>query len=142
MTIKAYRSGETARHWTGDCYKEELTPGTDKILFTLSMPSKGGGVTEVRLEVTSESFQDLTWAMSNANHDAATLAFASSGRPDLMVQTVVDINKEGAIGIIGEVLKNNVDDVVRACGTILLDYQRKLSKLRRAERNAQREGAP
>ena len=75
MTIKAYRSGETAPHWTDDCYKETLTHGTDKILFTLSMPSKGGGVTEVQLRVTSESFEAL----------------------------------------------------VRACGSILLDYPQKLS---------------
>ena len=86
MTITAYRSGETAPHWTDDCYKETLTHGTDQILFTLSMPSKGGGVTEVQLRVTSESFEAL----------------------------------------------------VRACGSILLDYPQKLSKLRvgRAAQNA------
>jgi hypothetical protein len=141
MTIKAYRSGETARHWTNDCHKEKLTHGTDKVVFTLSMPSKGGGVTEVQLQVTSESFESLAQSMRDANENAATRAFASAGRWDLMLQTMIDTNKEQAIWKIGEVLKNNVDDIVRACGTILFDHQHKLIKLLRAKLSAQRQGA-
>lgn len=63
MTIKAYRGGKTASSWTDDCYNEKLFGGTKTIYFTLSMPSKGGGVTDVKLEIASESFELLAQSM-------------------------------------------------------------------------------
>jgi hypothetical protein len=121
MTIKAYRSGKTAPHWTDDCYKEKLTHGTDKIIFTLSMPSKGGGVTEVKLQVTSESFEALAESMLDANYNAAVRAFVSHGFEQLIVQTMIDDDQVGTIRSVGRVLRNNKDAAVGACGTILLD---------------------
>jgi hypothetical protein len=121
MTIKARRSGETARHWTEDCYKEMLMYGTDKIFFTLSMPSKGGGVTEVQLLVTTESFGAIARSMLNANYNAAARAFVSAGYEQVIVQAMMDDDQEGTIRTVGRVLRNNKDAAVGACGTILLD---------------------
>ena len=73
MTIKAYRAGETVSHWSNDPYCEKLSQITDQILFDFSMPSKGGGVTEVQLRVTGESFDAVAKAMFDANMDAASL---------------------------------------------------------------------
>jgi hypothetical protein len=42
------------------------------------MPSKGGGVTEVKLEVTSESFDAVVKAMIAADRDAAIRAFGAA----------------------------------------------------------------
>jgi hypothetical protein len=93
------------------------------------MPSKGGGVTEIQLRVTDESFEALAQAMRDANENAAARAFVAAGRWDLIVQIMLDVNKDGAIHTIGQALKNNGDAVVGAYGTILLDYQQKLDKL-------------
>lgn len=133
MTIKAYRSGKTARHWTCDCRDEKLTHGTDKILFDLSMPSKGGGVTDVQLQVTSESFERLAELMAQGNADAASRAFVSAGSWNVIVQAMLEFNKAGAIWTIGDVLKSNEDEIVGACGTLLLDYQQKRDRLRVVE---------
>jgi hypothetical protein len=122
MTIKAYRRGETVSPWTG-CYKEKLTPTTDHILFNFSMPSKGGGVTEVQLQVTSESFAAVAQSMSDANQNPAVRALvrAAVGRWDLIIQAMMGADEKTAIQAIGQVLQNNKDDAVRACGTILFE---------------------
>ena len=39
MTIKAFRRGETVRHWMDDCGNEKLTNVADKIFFTLRIPA-------------------------------------------------------------------------------------------------------
>ena len=78
MTIKAYRSGATAPSWDDSSapFNEKLTPypGRDLIAFDLDMPSKGGGITEVQLTVTSESFEDVAKAMITTNPHYATQA--------------------------------------------------------------------
>ena len=142
MTIKAVRSGITARYWTKDCYNEKLTNVADQILFTVSMPSKGGGVTQVQLQVTSESFEALAQSMVDANLGAAVRAFVagtrgrtistrwmyaavqafvSTGYFQLILEAIMDRDEEGAIRTVGRVLQNNEDATVGACGTILLD---------------------
>ena len=86
-----------------------------------SMPSKGGGVTEVKLQVTSESFEALAKSMLDANYNAAVRAFVSHGFEQLIVQTMIDGDQVGTIRSVGRVLRNNKDAAVGACGTILLD---------------------
>jgi hypothetical protein len=121
MTITAVRSGKTAPYWTKDCYNEKLTNVADQILFAVSMPSKGGGVTEVQLQVTSESFAAVAESMLIANMDAAARAFVSVGYWELIVQAMIDHDEKGAIRTVGQLLRNNKDPAVGACGTILLD---------------------
>jgi hypothetical protein len=125
VTIKAFRSGETAPRWSDDPCKEKLTHKTDQILFNFSMPSKGGGVTEVKLEVTSESFEDVAKAMNDANRNATVRALVravpSIGGWELMVQAMMDADEQSTIRAVGRVLQNNKDPAVGACGTILRD---------------------
>jgi hypothetical protein len=82
MTIKARRSGKTASYWDDAAapYDEKLTsyPTPDEISFWFSMPSKGGGVTNVGLYVTSESFEDVAKAMIVTNREATIRAFAAA----------------------------------------------------------------
>ena len=78
MTIKAYRSGETATYWSADPYYEKLTHQDNQITFEFSMPSKGGGGTEVQVRITSESFEAVAKAMNDANEEVAARAFVST----------------------------------------------------------------
>jgi hypothetical protein len=78
MAIKAFRSGETARHWSDDPFNEELIPEIDGISFRFKMPSKGGGVTDVKLSVTSENFDATAKAMIAGSRDAAIRAFCAA----------------------------------------------------------------
>ena len=87
------------------------------------MPSKGGGVTEVQLQVTSESFAAVAKAMNDANQNAAVRAFVSLGLWEwkLIIQAMMDANELFAISAVGGVLQNNKDPAVGACGTNLRD---------------------
>jgi hypothetical protein len=78
MTINAFRSGETARYWSSDPYDRKLVQEADGIAFYLKMPSKGGGVTDVKLSVTSESFDTVAKAMIAVDRDVAIRAFGAA----------------------------------------------------------------
>ena len=78
MAINASRAGDTARYWSNDPYDEELCQGADQISFDCKMPSKGGGVTAVKISVTSDSFEAVAKAMIAANRDVAIRAFGAA----------------------------------------------------------------
>ena len=75
VTIKAYRSGETSPYWSSDPYKEAVSAHSGEIQLSLSMPSKGGGVTEVAVMIDHDSFDELAAVMMKADADAAIRAF-------------------------------------------------------------------
>ena len=78
MSIKAHRSGETSPHWSHDPYGEKIVTRFDRLDFEFSMPSKGGGVTEVSLRIAPESFAEVARAMLTADEDAAIRAFGEA----------------------------------------------------------------
>ncbi|MET3891068.1 hypothetical protein ABIE41_002144 [Bosea sp. OAE506] len=84
MTITAKRSGLTALTWSTDPSRVGLSaPGPFEdhpghIRLDFSMPSKGGGITQVRLEITGESFERLAIAMIKVDREAALRAFGSA----------------------------------------------------------------
>jgi hypothetical protein len=80
MSIKAYRAGLTATDWSSDPYDERLIAPQQSncFKFHLKMPSKGGGVTEVELRISSESFTSVAEAMMAVNEDAAIRAFGAA----------------------------------------------------------------
>ena len=123
MTIKAFRKGEKSSRWSNDPDREQLTHTNNQVLLNFSMPSKGGGFTEVQLQVTSESFEALVQSMIDANQNAAVRALvrATVGRWDLIVQAMMDADEKAAIQAIGQVLQNNKDAAVHACRTILFE---------------------
>ncbi len=121
MTISAFRSGETASYWSSDPYDEKLTHEADHLLFNFSMPSKGGGVTVVKLQVSSESFEAVAKAVSDANWEVAGRAFASTDSAGFIVHAMMEADEEGTVRAMGSVLLRSKDRAVAACGTILLD---------------------
>jgi hypothetical protein len=121
MTINAVRAGDAARYWSSDPYDEELSQGEDQIAFSCKMPSKGGGTTEVKISVTSDSFEEVAKAMFGTNEDAAVLAFVSTESFGPIIQAMMDADEDHAIGALGLVLRHNKDATVGACGAILLD---------------------
>jgi hypothetical protein len=86
VAIKAYRSGETAAYWSADPYEETLNAGRPAlqnverpiIFFKFKMASEGGGVTDVLLEVSSESFESVAKTIVETNEDAAIRAFGAA----------------------------------------------------------------
>ena len=78
MSVKAFRSGETSPYWSSNPYKETIAVQSDEIKLTLSMPSKGGGVTEVAIMVDADSFNELATVMMKADANAAIRAFGAA----------------------------------------------------------------
>lgn len=84
MSIKAFRAGLVSpSYWSEVPEVKLLANRRDKILeFELVMSAAGGGDTQVRLDITSESFEELAKNMLAADADAAIRAFgvAMQGR--------------------------------------------------------------
>jgi hypothetical protein len=78
MSFKAFRSGETSPKWSDDPYDEKIVTRHKRLDFEFSMPSKGGGVTEVSLRVSPDSFEDVAKAMLTAGEDEAIRAFGAA----------------------------------------------------------------
>jgi hypothetical protein len=78
MSVKAFRSGETSPNWSEDPYGEKVVTRHKRLDFEFSMPSKGGGVTEVSLRVSPDSFEDVAKAMLTASEDEAISAFGAA----------------------------------------------------------------
>jgi hypothetical protein len=121
MTIKAYRAGETARHWTKDVYDEKLTSAANRVIFRLKMPSKGGGVTEVQLEVSDESFESISKAMVEANVEAAARAFVRTESFGFIASAMMEYDEDHALAAFSLSLSGSNDRTIRACGDILHD---------------------
>jgi hypothetical protein len=123
MTIKARRAGQTSRYWSGDVYDETLTSATDEISFKLKMPSKGGGITEVQLQVSKESFESVARAMVKANDGVAALAFVNTEIFGQIVSAMIEADEDKAIASFAVALRTrcNSDGVIKACADILYD---------------------
>jgi hypothetical protein len=83
-----YRSGRTARSWTHETDKVEIYDERETVRFRFSLASKGGGITDVKLNIGPDDFSALTAAMIEADrgqamkHMSAALANAISNQPD------------------------------------------------------------
>ena len=119
MTIKAYRSGESRINWSKDPYDEVLRSGKGKIRFYFRMPSKGGGVTFVQLQVSSESFEHVAKAMVESNDDAAILAFVTAGNFGLLAAAMMEADEDRAIAAFATALNHSEDRTIKACSDIL-----------------------
>ncbi|KPH80509.1 hypothetical protein AE618_12025 [Bosea vaviloviae] len=75
------RAGETAKAWSSDPYGRKLDfhgPIGEKpgyVLMTFKMPSKGGGVTDVRVELSGDAIEQLAEMMIRADRENAIKAF-------------------------------------------------------------------
>ncbi|MFB4375974.1 hypothetical protein RAC92_20635 [Agrobacterium sp. CR_3] len=78
------RGGATATTWTRERgstvkvvpFSEGYTDYKKGIIITTSIPSKGGGVTEVEIISSSEVFGSIVEAMMRADQKSTTEAFA------------------------------------------------------------------
>ena len=76
MAIKVKRGGITARTWTPVNHPVTLNHSQgDSVSIRFMMDSKGGGVTEVLVEVDRESFGAFVQHMMAADRNAALKAF-------------------------------------------------------------------
>lgn len=82
MSIKAFRAGVTAQYWSEVPGEVDLFAKHGELRFEFVMSAAGVGYTQVRLEITSESFEELAKKMLAADEDAAIRAFdvAMQGR--------------------------------------------------------------
>jgi hypothetical protein len=109
MGIKAFRRGLTAHYWSSDPSNVVLKSSSSRkgwallapqnISFSFVMPSKGGGDTQVRLEITPDSFLNVMKEMLAADEGATRRAM-------------------------GEVLRESKNITVKLCGEIILDQSK------------------
>jgi hypothetical protein len=105
MSMKAFRGGVSTPYWSNDPSGVSLRNYRSHpfwrtlIRFGFSMPSKGGGTTCVRLDITPDSFGEIMKAMVAADEGATLRAM-------------------------GEALRDSKDVTIKACGDILLDQRK------------------
>ena len=98
MSMKARRSGLTARQWSNDPWGEKLTHRIDQrtqkpvISCRCLVPSKGGGTTEVEFDIRSDSFTEVVKTMLAADELATIEALSEvlKGR-DITIKADGDI---------------------------------------------------
>jgi hypothetical protein len=79
MAIEVLRGGETARAWSGTGWDVSLVPSSpNAIRIKFKIASKGGGTTDVSVQVDSDSFKDFARAMMKANQNKAIKAFGAA----------------------------------------------------------------
>lgn len=75
MTITVLRDGATAHHWSGQGRDFQLRcDGQLWVAMDFSMPSKGGGTTDVSVRIDAASFKDLCEAMMRVGPNEAVKA--------------------------------------------------------------------
>jgi hypothetical protein len=77
MSIKAFRSGETSPTWSD---YEKIVTRYSRLDFEFSMPSKGGGVTEVSLRISPDNFEDVAKACFQPSFDACLSGWMTFAR--------------------------------------------------------------
>ena len=77
MSIKAYRKGVWAKNWSSKPMSEHLSHAKGAIQFSFVM-RYGMGDSESKLEVTSDSFEELAKEMMAADRYAAIRAFGAA----------------------------------------------------------------
>lgn len=83
MSIDVRRGGETANTWSNDPYSIRINVKQgfnecEAVVLDFKMPSKGGGVTEVRVDIEPDIFEKLAKLMMEADDAAAITAFGKA----------------------------------------------------------------
>lgn len=84
MTITVKRGGLTANYWSGRGnnvrlkHKEGSGDVPSHVQIRFIMASKGGGDTEVQVEIDADSFDDLAKAMASTSREQAAKSFGAA----------------------------------------------------------------
>lgn len=88
------RSGQTARYWTNEPTAVRLRvdhgDGTSALILSFKLNSKGGGRTEVEVEVGPEDFADVVSAMADRSRAAAMTAMTTELAKQVAAQAEFD----------------------------------------------------
>ena len=82
-----YRGGRTARVWAGETKRVALAHYKDGAAFSFSLPSKGGGITEICMEVGSADFRHIVSTLLRGDRRTAMREMASALARELEQQT-------------------------------------------------------
>ena len=109
MSIKAFRGGASTPYWSADPSPVKVSsrrasrhnPKTNPAYVSISfgMPSKGGGETVVKVEITPDSFLER-------------------------VKPMFETDESATIRVMGELLRSSENVTIKACGEILLDQSK------------------
>jgi hypothetical protein len=86
MGIKVFRGGRRAPQWSGtgaNIWISTSPAGSGELVcfsINFSLPSRGAGTIDVRVQVQSDSFKEVAAAMMQADADAAVKAFGATLR--------------------------------------------------------------
>ncbi len=79
VNSQVFRSGQTARSWNAGTHEVKVQGDPPShVVFRFDLSSKGGGVTEIKLEVGTKDFPALLAAMVSADRTAAMLQMANT----------------------------------------------------------------
>jgi len=78
MAIKADRGGKSSNNWYQRDLPVNIATHNRKLELWLELDSKGGGVTDIRIEVEKTSFEDLLSAMLQCDFDRTARSFATA----------------------------------------------------------------
>ena len=78
MAIKADRGGASSNNWYESGLPVRLSVQGGVVELWLALGSKGGGVTDVRVEIEKASYEELISAMLQCDFDNTVRSFATS----------------------------------------------------------------
>lgn len=78
MAIKADRGGKWSNNWYQRDLPVSVATRDGKLELWLDLDSKGGGVTEIRIEIERDSYEELLRAMLECDFDKTVRSFATA----------------------------------------------------------------
>lgn len=78
MAIKADRGGKSSNNWYQRDLPVNIATYDRKLELWLELDSKGGGVTDVRIEVEKASYEELLSAMLDCDFNRTVRSFATA----------------------------------------------------------------
>ena len=89
-SAKLYRAGRTARSWSHETDDVKVGTVKEAIRLNFNLNSKGGGITQVQLEVGAQDFAALVSVMLSADRGTATQVIAAALASEIAKQPEYD----------------------------------------------------
>lgn len=78
MAIKADRGGKSSNSWYQRGIPVDVSTGDRRLELWLELDSKGGGITDIRIEVEKNSYEALISGMLECDFDKTVRSFATA----------------------------------------------------------------